>query len=97
MQVEEIFKREDGSKVKVNVRISIDFRDVYRDIEVSVCPKGKRTFNNVHSTDDYSWRALNKEDRQKAILSVQLDYVSVGEINNICRDLTEQIYGQISL
>lgn len=97
MITEKQYKREDGSKVRLSVSICIDFRDVYRNIDVMVCPAGKRTFYNVHSTDDYSWRKLNTEDRKKAILEKQLKYVSANEINEVCRELTEQIYAKISI
>lgn len=97
MNIEKLFKREDGSKTRLIVRIGIDFWDVYRQIDVMHCPAGKRIFSNVHNTDNYSWRKLNAEDRKKAILDLQLEYVTEQEINEACLELSNKIYEKIAL
>lgn len=97
MNIEKVFKREDGSKIKLGISLYSNLGSIDRNIYVYICEKNKRTFRDVHNSDDYSWRALNPEDRKAHILKTQLQYVTVEEINQLCRDLTEDIYAKISL
>ena len=82
MRVEKIIKRDDGSRIKLDVSVgNYNFQNKFKyDIYVSVCKKGKRTFTGSYSSDSFSYRCLNHDDRQKYILESQLKLVSEKEI-----------------
>lgn len=95
--MEKILKREDGSKIKINVYISVDTFRVFKRISVYRCEPGKRTFKDVHDSDDYRWRSLNPEERDEAILSSQLEYVTKDEINSLIKEHLDDVYNKAKI
>lgn len=96
MTKETILKRPDGTKIKISVRVSLQ-SDIYRYIDVRKCAPGKRTFIDVHDSDDYRFRRLDMEERRKHILSRQLEFVTEEEINQVCREIVEELYKEIAI
>ena len=87
---EKIFKREDGSRVKIvadlmNYRL-FDFE--YR-TSVYTCKKNKRSWFGVVNTDSYEYRGLSMDDRRKAEKAAQLKIVSKDEILQVKIELWE--------
>jgi len=80
MNHEKLLKRSDGSKIKIRVRFWI--RTIYPmyDVEVLICEPRKRTFYNVYSSDDWSYRKLSMEEREKYVYEKQLEHVTEDEI-----------------
>ena len=81
MTHEKIFKRPDGSRVKVEVTFWCDSRDGanYR-FQVSKCLPGKRTFISPTSTDDYEWRKLSMPERIAFNVRKYLEIATPAEI-----------------
>jgi hypothetical protein len=77
-QIEKI--KEDGTKLDIRVLL-IDGKFIIDDIGIK--PKGKRKFTYLGRSisDDYSYRALNTEDRQKFKLKKFLNTCSVELLN----------------
>lgn len=82
MKHEKIYKRQDGSKVKVIAEFSVD---AYRNnhswgFSVEFCEPNKRTWRSPVDTDNYMWRKLSMEDRRKDNVRKFLELVSVSEV-----------------
>ena len=71
--MEKIYRREDGSRVKVVVNPWIDYNDVKYRLDVYTSQPRKRTYINVEDTNDFTWRRLSMEDRRKHTFEKQLD------------------------
>jgi hypothetical protein len=89
MYHEKIFKRDDGSKVKVTVRLGITpvGGGVWWEYNTYRCEKGKRSWFSHINHDEYGWRKLDSEgrrleDRRRALL-----LASVEEIEETMREL----------
>jgi hypothetical protein len=88
---EEIFKREDGSRVKIVAKILVDswrakagFQYV---TEVFTCEKGKRTWKRTYDQDCYKYRALSMEERVEFQDKSKLDFVSKSELCDVLENL----------
>lgn len=82
MKHEKLIKREDGSRVKIDVEfyansIMGEHRYLYR---VLICGKGKKKFTNPANTDSYEYRSLSMPDRRKYEERQYLEYVTNEEI-----------------
>jgi hypothetical protein len=78
--MEKIYKREDGSRVKLTARIHMGMRNKpVCSILCEVCEKDKRKFNNVCNSDDYKWRSLDFEDRKAWDRDRILEVCTLGE------------------
>jgi hypothetical protein len=81
MRHETILKREDGTKISIEVTLWVDMRhDATWRIQVSKCPPRKRTYTYVNNTDDYTWRKLTIPEREKATMAEYLKHVTAEEI-----------------
>ncbi len=95
MRHEKIIRREDGSRIKIEVSVYMDGfgggKPKYR-FHVSSCEKGKRTFKNVYNFDrDYTWRALKMDDRLIYSQNKYLEHVSAEEVNQAFLELWEML------
>lgn len=87
MNTEKIFKREDGSKVKVTVSHYDDHRHgIMYNVSVSICGIKKRKFECLVNTNSYAWRALSLEDRRKDNMRQALSVLSADEINEALKE-----------
>ena len=91
MKIEEIIKREDGTRVRINVSI-----DTYRDklsyeFYVHYCEKGKRTWKSPHSSDDHVWRSLDMKDRQEYKKEKYFKIATPLEVHSIAMKLWKSI------
>jgi hypothetical protein len=92
MTHEKTIKRDDGSSVQIVVTFFEDFgRVTYRVDNVYTKEKGKRTWNNAHSTDDFSWRRLNAKEREEYKSDVFKKYVTDEEIQQAKNELWEKL------
>lgn len=76
-------KRENGDQYRIEVRFwkEILSQRASYDVTVLLRAKGKRKWENVHSTDDYAWRRLNNAGRAAYELAKQLEHVTAEEID----------------
>lgn len=89
---ERIFRRDDGSRVKVMVRFkSHTYTGAEYVSEVLTCKKGKRTWEEVFDGGDYSYRCLSLKDRQKSREESMLKAASVAEIIAVSNDLYNKL------
>jgi hypothetical protein len=84
---EKIFVRESGAKVKITVWLTVDYRDTTWRVDVETCQPKKRTWVNVYSTDDYSFRKLSPEDRRKFIEEKQMAVITTEELQEVKTEL----------
>lgn len=92
MKVEKVFKREDGSKVKLCVELTTTYyssEPVRYVISVWRCAPKKRTFYNVTDTNDYQWRALSMVERSIANMNKSFEYITKTELINTCNECLE--------
>lgn len=80
MTHEKIIKREDGTRVCIQLTLIADFREVSWRVNISVCQPKKRTFKGIYSSDDYLFRRMEHEEKKYFIESKQLEYVTPAEI-----------------
>jgi hypothetical protein len=81
---EKIFKREDGSRVKIEVVVTITWsrseKPVYRYL-VRLCEPKKRTWKPVENFGyNYKWRAMSIPDRGKYQIKKYLEHVTKEEM-----------------
>lgn len=86
--IEKIFKREDGTRVKVYIRISGYYRFEV-ECSVSVCQPGKRKFTDVVSTDDYYYRISKNQNAY--VKSKALEVVTEAEVREVADELFERL------
>lgn len=84
--IEKIFKREDETRVKVYIRITMCYRFEI-ECEVSVCQPGKRKFTKVVNTDDYDYRV--SENRSAYAKRKALEVVTEAEVREVADELFE--------
>ena len=68
MKTERIYKKEDGSRYRITVSFHTNSYDPdfgIWNMEVCVCAPGKRKFEPVVDVDDYRYRCLSAEDRER--------------------------------
>lgn len=81
MRHEKIIKRENGDRILISVSLFVDYSGASYNLDrVSKCQKGKRNFIAFHSSDDYQWRSLNREQREEYELEIYLRHVTEAEI-----------------
>lgn len=92
MKVEKIFKRYDGSKIKLIVEF---FTTNYSSdpakykVEVYKCAPNKRTYYNVIDSDDYRWRDLSMVERSIANMNKSFEYITRQELQKACNECLE--------
>lgn len=85
MSAEKIFKREDGSQVKISAgfRIGgIDNKPIWT-VSVNVRAKGKKNWLGVYSHDSWEFRSLSGAERQKFVLDSKLKHCTLEEIHEV--------------
>jgi hypothetical protein len=83
--MEKIYKKEDGSKVKLIVDFNFSFNrnnSTYR-INVYLCAPNKRKYIKVDS-DDWEYRNLSMEDRRKANMVECMKYITEDQLYSVC-------------
>lgn len=77
-------KRENGDRYQIKASFCakgvMNAPEYY--VDVLWCPKGKRKFVDVHSTDSYEWRRLDNPGRGAYKLAKQLQHVTADEIDS---------------
>jgi hypothetical protein len=99
MTHEKIFKRVDGSKVKLTAKLAIEWTSYSQPrwkFECHHCAQRKRTWVDVVDTDSYQWRRLSPEERLKSEMRDVLKYVTKEEIRETMRELIAKIPMEIA-
>lgn len=93
MKHEKIFKRDDGTQYRVDVRIHLD---TYRNetanyfVDVYFRKKNKRNWDSIHShKDDYEYRNLSMEQRREYDKNNILKFLSEDEVHESKLELWE--------
>jgi hypothetical protein len=82
MKHTEIIRRDDGSRVMIEVRLYVDPIVSNYSIDVSTCKPKKRTWVNVVDEFSYSFRKLAPKERREFRMKRQLEVATLDEINN---------------
>ena len=90
--MEKIYKKEDGSKVKLVVKFNLSFgiEEARYKIEVYYCAPKKRKYNRV-SRDDLDYRNLCMEDRRKANMVECMKYITEDQLYSVCALLHNEL------
>lgn len=79
--METILKRPDGSRVKIVARITGRYySEIGFDVIVYVCKPGKRTWESLIDENDFGYRRLSLDNREKMLKQKQLEIVTPQEI-----------------
>ena len=90
MQIVKIYKREDGSRVKLRLGLFIDFSRVIWTPEVSVCAPKKRTFVPVVQ-DTYDYRRMSHEEKKEFELKQALVFLTTDELKSAVSEYLNEI------
>jgi len=91
MRHDKIIKREDGSRVQINVVFLADLHNPIWKFSVSFCESRKRKFVPVINTDDYTYRRMTTSQRTNFNLAESLKLVSKDEIEAAMLELWEKV------
>ena len=93
MNYDKILKREDGSRVKIDVRISDNLRygRLEYSTETSSCEKGKRTWIKTYNTDCYKYRRLSMDERRIFEYDSQFNLVTEIELQEARLELWNKL------
>ena len=85
MSAEKIFKREDGSQVKISASFYFGWSDGTPTwaVSVSIRGKGKKNWLGVYSQDSWEFRSLSGAERQKFVLDAKLKHCTLEEIHEV--------------
>lgn len=86
--MEKILRREDGSRVKINISLN-QFYPKFN-VYVSFCPFGKRIFQNVVCTYSSEYRRKIGKEREEYIYNEYLQYVTLDELENAKKEYIEK-------
>ena len=98
--IEKIFKRDDGSRVKIKCNwheintIGFDNNQINYDFEVFYCPHKKKVFIDTLDREDYEYRRLDIKEKKKWKLKKALEYVNHREIYEVMLELWESLKPQ---
>lgn len=92
-QVEKIFIRENGLKIKAKVGLEKTNYPTrfYFTLQLSVCEFRKRTWYDPVNTDGYEFRRLDHKGRYEYCIAEKLKYISKEEILKMQLDMWELI------
>lgn len=80
--MEKIYKRTDGSKVKVNLKIGSSYTANHHWIlDVTVCPAGKKKFAKAYDPNDWSFRSMDMNERSKFVMDKFKELISDSELS----------------
>lgn len=91
MHFEKVFVREDKTKVKVDVRLHLDYSGEYWTYSVAYLPPRKKNWIYPHSTNDYLWRRLDANGRKEYEMNIYLQYATKEEILETAKELISKI------
>jgi hypothetical protein len=97
MRHEKVFKRDDGSKVRLTVELNVDFGSSKPRwyLRCDTCNKGKRTWLSTVE-DDYFFRKLSHDGKRQHITKVALLHVSENELTQTMEELWQQLKPSVS-
>lgn len=89
MKLERIIRREDGSRVRIVVELTISWNEINARWSLTVwhCGPRKRTWRCVVDHDDYMWRALSGPDRTAESNRRCLQYATRAEVQDMMVEL----------
>lgn len=92
MTHEKIFKRDDGTRIKITVTFWHDRSSgaIYN-VFVEKCSPGKRKFVDVVDRNDYKYRKLNMPERADFVANQHLFFVTIQEIYDTKVELWKQL------
>jgi len=94
MRHEKIFKRPDGSKVMIVVRLNFDFYNREKgdwSFDVAICKPNKRKFEDAVDTNGWEFRKLSLDNRVEFLKKENLKIVTKEEVLEVQLELWEKI------
>lgn len=95
MTHEKIIKRDNGSRVKISVSLTIDFSRINWQTDVWTCAARKRTWINSVDHNSWDYRSMDMQERGEYRTEKQLEVVTRQEIYNTKRELVDAIIDSI--
>lgn len=89
MRHSKIFRRADGSRIKVVAEFLCDYSQTTYKVTVLTCEKGKRTWRDVSEKISNRDRYKTRKEREELLLKYQLELVSSEEIMQVKLELWE--------
>jgi len=80
LKYEKIIRREDGSRVKIELEFRHDYRNIEYVTAVFTCGKRKRTWEPTYDRDGYHYRGLSMDDRLEFAHDSQFSVISKEEL-----------------
>jgi hypothetical protein len=89
MRHEKVLKRADGSRVRINVEVLLDWsrKGTEWSFTVQRCEKGKRTWMSPCVDNDYAFRRLSQEAKEQWSREKYLALASAEEIESVMLEL----------
>lgn len=101
MKVEKIIKREDGSKIKLELKIEMPLYSYQNDFQMAIacykCAPRKRTWDNVCNSIylPVNYRSCSMEEKERIRNGIIRQYVSDSELEDIKKMAIETITSKI--
>jgi hypothetical protein len=98
MRHEKIIRRDDGSKVKIEVELSVELysQDIRWDFKTYKCLKGKRTWETAVDLFSRELRRLSTHQKRERALQLKLQLATKEEVETAMLELLAQIKPEVS-
>ena len=90
MYHEKIIQLENGNKIKINISFWLNNNTPVYSISLYICQKGKRKFIEL-KFEDYAYRALSMEEREKFRDKKYLEYLTPLQILEAKKELWQKL------
>ena len=80
LKYEKIIRREDGSRVRIEIELRNDHRSLEYITAVFTCKKRKRTWKPTYDRDGYHYRGLGMDERHEFAYDSQFLVISKEEL-----------------
>lgn len=80
LKYEKIIRRDDGSRVRIEIEIRNDHRTIEYITAVFTCEKRKRTWKPTYDRDGYNYRGLGMDGRKNFAYDSQFEAISNEEL-----------------
>lgn len=91
MRHSKVFKRQDGSRVRIDISVYLDgiSSKIEYLVSASQCPPNKRTFSNFVDKEHHEFRKLSMAERRAYALKIVQENCSKEEISETFNELME--------
>lgn len=93
MKASKEFKKENGDKYEVIVSLSASYsyKNYFWDIRIEYCPKGKRKKRRLTCEDDYKYRELDMDEREKYYKKFILSHIPAEWVTEVQMEIIKEL------